>query len=133
MPVERISKAFKDVSMSFQVSPLTYDIIALKNETAIARSIRNLVLTDRGERFFNNDLGSRVNSILFESLDDISASAARDEIENTINLFEPRVNLISVDVEPNYDSNELNVTIRYRIVGIDAQPQQLSFALQPTR
>jgi hypothetical protein len=133
MPVERISKAFKDVSMSFQVSPLTYDIIALKNETAIARSIRNLVLTDRGERFFNNDLGSRVNRILFESLDDISASAARDEIENTINLFEPRVNLISVDVEPNYDSNELNVTIRYRIVGIDAQPQQLSFALQPTR
>ena len=133
MPVERISKAFKDVSMSFQVSPLTYDIIALKNETAIARSIRNLVLTGRGERFFNNDLGSRVNRILFESLDDISASAARDEIENTINLFEPRVNLISVDVEPNYDSNELNVTIRYRIVGIDAQPQQLSFALQPTR
>jgi len=133
MPVERISKAFKDVSMSFQVSPLTYDIIALKNETAIARSIRNLVLTDRGERFFNNDLGSRVNSILFESLDEISASSAKDEIENTINLFEPRVNLISVDVEPNYDSNELNVTIRYRIVGIDAQPQQLSFALQPTR
>jgi phage baseplate assembly protein W len=133
MPAERISKAFKDVSMSFQVSPLTYDIIALKNETAIARSIRNLVLTDRGERFFNNDLGSRVNSILFESLDEISASSAKDEIENTINLFEPRVNLISVDVEPNYDSNELNVTIRYRIVGIDAQPQQLSFALQPTR
>jgi len=92
MPVERISKAFKDVSMSFQVSPLTYDIIALKNETAIARSIRNLVLTDRGERFFNNDLGSRVNRILFESLDDSSASAAREEIENTINLFEPREN-----------------------------------------
>ena len=133
MPAERISKAFKDVSMSFQVNPLTYDIIALKNETAIARSIRNLVLTDRGERFFNNDLGSRVNSILFESLDDISASAARDEIESTINLFEPRVNLISVDVEPDYDTNELNVTIRYSIVGIDAQPQQLSFALQPTR
>ena len=119
--------------MSFQVSPLTYDIIALKNETAIARSIRNLVLTDRGERFFNNDLGSRVNSILFESLDEISASSAKDEIENTINLFEPRVNLISVDVLPNYDDGELNVTIRYYIVGIDAQPQQLSFALQPTR
>lgn len=133
MPAERISKAFKDVSMSFQVSPLTYDIIALKNETAIARSIRNLVLTDRGERFFNNDLGSRVNSILFESLDEISASSVKDEIENTINLFEPRVSLISVDVLPNYDDGELNVTIRYYIVGIDAQPQQLSFALQPTR
>jgi len=133
MPAERVSKAFKDVSMSFQVSPLTYDIIALKNETAIARSIRNLVLTNRGERFFNNDLGSRVNSILFESLDEISASSVKDEIENTINLFEPRVSLISVDALPNYDDGELNVTIRYYIVGIDAQPQQLSFALQPTR
>jgi phage baseplate assembly protein W len=133
MPAERVSKSFRDISMSFQVSPLTYDLIALRNENAIARSIRNLVLTNRGERFFNNDLGSRVNSILFESLDEISASAVKDEIESTINLFEPRVNLISVDVSPNYDSNELGVTIRYFIVGIDAQPQQLSFALQPTR
>ena len=133
MPAERVSKSFRDISMSFQVSPLTYDLIALRNENAIARSIRNLVLTNRGERFFNNDLGSRVNSILFESLDEIAASAVKDEIESTINLFEPRVNLISVDVSPNYDSNELGVTIRYFIVGIDAQPQQLSFALQPTR
>ena len=133
MPAERVSKSFRDISMSFQVSPLTYHLIALRNENAIARSIRNLVLTNRGERFFNNDLGSRVNSILFESLDEISASAVKDEIESTINLFEPRVNLISVDVSPNYDSNELGVTIRYFIVGIDAQPQQLSFALQPTR
>ena len=133
MPAERVSKSFRDISMSFQVSPLTYDLIALRNENAIARSIRNLVLTNRGERFFNNDLGSRVNSILFESLAQISASAVKDEIESTINLFEPRVNLISVDVSPNYDSNELGVTIRYFIVGIDAQPQQLSFALQPTR
>jgi phage baseplate assembly protein W len=133
MPAERVSKSFRDISMSFQVSPLTYDLIALRNENAIARSIRNLVLTNRGERFFNNDLGSRVNSILFESLDEISASAVKDEIESTINLFEPRVNLISVDVSPNYDINELSVTIRYFIVGIDAQPQQLSFALQPTR
>ena len=125
MPAERVSKSFRDISMSFQVSPLTYDLIALRNENAIARSIRNLVLTNRGERFFNNDLGSRVNSILFESLDEISASAVKDEIESTINLFEPRVNLISVDVSPNYDSNELGVTIRYFIVGIDAQPQQL--------
>lgn len=133
MPAERVSKSFRDISMSFQVSPLTYDLIALRNENAIARSIRNLVLTNRGERFFNNDLGSRVNAILFESLDEISASAVKDEIESTINLFEPRVNLISVDVSPNYDINELGVTIRYFIVGIDAQPQQLSFALQPTR
>jgi phage baseplate assembly protein W len=133
MPVHRISKSFKDISLSFQVSPLTYDLIAIKNENAISRSIRNLVLTNRGERFFNNNLGSRVNSLLFESLDDITASSVRDEIENVINNYEPRVELISVDAVPNYDDGELNVTIQYYIIGIDAQPQQLSFALQPTR
>jgi len=133
MPLERVSQGFKDISMSFQVNPLTYDLIALTNENAIARSIRNLVITDKGERFFNNNLGSRVSSLLFESLDDITASSVKDEIENTINNYEPRVELISVTAIPDYDSNELGIIIKYFIVGIDAQPQQLSFALQPTR
>jgi len=133
MPVERVSKGFKDISSSFQVNPLTYDLIAIKNETAIARSIRNLVLTYQGERFFNPILGSRVSRLLFENLDEITASAIQEEIETTINNFEPRVNLLSVDVSPDYDNNEFNVTVRYEIVGIDVLPQQLSFALQPTR
>jgi phage baseplate assembly protein W len=133
MPLERVSKGFKDLSMSFQVNPINYDLIALKNESAIARSIRNLVLTYPGERFFNENLGSRVSRSLFENLDEISASVIKDEIENTINNYEPRVNLIDVVVEPNYDNAEFNVTINYRIVGIDVLPQQLSFALQPTR
>lgn len=119
--------------MSFQVNPLNYDLIALKNESAIARSVRNLVLTYPGERFFNEDLGSKVSQSLFENIDEISASIIKDEIENTINNYEPRVNLIRVIVEPNYDNAEFNVTINYRIVGIDVLPQQLSFALQPTR
>ncbi len=133
MPLERISKGFKDLSMTFQVNPINYDLIALKNETAIARSIRNLVLTYPGERFFNENLGSKVSRSLFENIDEISASVIKDEIENTIRNYEPRVNLISVNVSPNYDSLEFNVTINYRIVGIDVLPQQLSFALQPTR
>ena len=133
MPVERVSKGFKDLSMSFQINPLNYDLIALKNESAIARSIRNLVLTYPGERFFNEDLGSKVSQSLFENIDEISASIIKDEIENTINNYEPRVNLINVIVDPNYDNAEFNVTINYRIVGIDVLPQQLSFALQPTR
>jgi phage baseplate assembly protein W len=133
MPLERVSKGFKDLSMTFQVNPLNYDLIALKNETAIARSIRNLVFTYPGEKFFNENLGSKVSRSLFENLDEISASIIRDEIENTIRNYEPRVNLISVDVSPNYDNNEFYVTINYRIVGIDVLPQQLSFALQPTR
>ena len=119
--------------MTFQVNPINYDLIALKNETAIARSIRNLVLTYPGERFFNENLGSKVSRSLFENLDEISASVVKDEIENTIRNYEPRVNLISVNVAPNYDESEFNVTINYRIVGIDVLPQQLSFALQPTR
>jgi phage baseplate assembly protein W len=133
MPVERVSKGFKDISMSFQANPLNYDLIHLKNETAIARSIRNLVLTYPGERFFNPDLGSGVGRSLFDLLDEITASSIKDQIESTINLYEPRVNLIEVVVAPNYDDNEFNVTINYRIVGIDVPAQQLSFALQPTR
>lgn len=133
MPLERVSKSFKDISLSFQVNPLTYDIIAIKNENAIARSIRNLVLTQPGERFFNNSLGSKVSRLLFETMDDITASSIKDEIQNTITNYEPRVELINVDVSPDYENLEFNVTIRYYIVGIDAQPQQLSFALQPTR
>jgi phage baseplate assembly protein W len=133
MPVERVSKGFKDLSMSFQVNPINYDLIALKNENAIARSIRNLVLTYPGERFFNPNLGSKVSRSLFENIDEISASIIKDEIENTINNYEPRVDLIDVVVSPNYDNNEFNVTVNYYIVGIDVLPQQLSFALQPTR
>ena len=133
MPLERISKGFKDISMTFQVNPLNYDLIGLKNESAIARSVRNLVFTLPGERFFNENLGSKVSRSLFENMDEISASVIKDEITNTINNYEPRVNLIDVVVSPNYDENEFNVTINYRIVGIDVLPQQLSFALQPTR
>ena len=133
MPVERISRGFKDVSMSFQVNPITSDIIGVKNDTAIARSIRNLVLTTPRERFFNPDLGSGVSKVLFETIDEISSSVIRDEIEETIIRFEPRVKLEDVRVKPNYDNHEFDVTITYTIVGIDALSQQLTFALQPTR
>ena len=133
MPVQRISRSFKDISMSFQVNPLTDDLIAIKNQTAISRSLRNLVLTLPGERFFNNDVGSRVNDLLFENMDDLTASSIKDEIENTIENYEPRVKLLTTEVVANPDSNEFDVIITYEIVGIDAQAQQLSFALQPAR
>ena len=133
MPVERVSRGFKDISMSFEVNPINADIIGVKNDTAIARSIRNLVLTTPGERFFNEDLGSGVSELLFDTLDDISGAVIRDEIEQTIIRFEPRVKLTDVIVKPDYDNHEFNVTITYDIIGIDALPQQLNFALQPTR
>ena len=133
MPVERVSRGFKDISMSFEVNPINADIIGVKNETAISRSIRNLVLTTPGERFFNEDLGSGVSEVLFDTLDDISGAAIRDEIEQTIIRYEPRVKLTDVRVKPDVDNHEFNVTIKYDIIGIDALPQQLNFALQPTR
>ena len=133
MPVERISKNFKDIGSAFQINPLSNDLLAIKNETAIARSVRNLIFTLQGERFFNPDLGSRVSRALFENIDRISASVIEDEIRNTIDNFEPRVRLIDVSVAPDYSNNEFNVTLSYNIVGIDVLPQQLSFALQQTR
>ena len=133
MPVERISRGFKDISMSFQVNPINSDIIGVKNDTAIARSIRNLVLTTPGERFFNEDLGSGVSQLLFDTVDDISAASIKDEIEETIIKYEPRVKLNDIRVEPDFDNHNFNVTIVYDVVGIDALTQQLNFALQPTR
>ena len=133
MPVERISKGFKDISMSFEVNPINADIIGVKNDTAISRSIRNLILTVPGERFFNEELGSDVSKVLFDTVDDISSSVIKDEIEQSIIRFEPRVKLDDVKVKPDYDNNEFNVTITYDIVGIDVLSQKLNFALQPTR
>ncbi len=133
MPLERVRQGFKDLSMTFQVNPLNNDLIALKNETCIARSIRNLVLTSPGERFFNQSLGSRTSQLLFDNIDDFTARELKIEIESTINSFEPRVELVDVLVDPNYDNNEFNVSVTYRIVGIDVPEQQLSFVLQPTR
>ena len=133
MPVQRVSKSFKDISMSFMVNPITYDLATIKNETAIARSIRNIVLTNPGERFFEPDFGSNVSRTLFETLDDITASSLKDEIDSAITAYEPRVELNTVDVVPDYDNSQFNVTVNYTIVGIEEQPQQLSFALEPTR
>jgi len=133
MPLERVSQSFKDISMSFQTNPLNQDLIVLKNESAIARSIRNIVFTLPGEKFFDPDFGSRISRSLFENVDEISASLIRDEIENSINNYEPRVNLIDVKTYPDYDNNSFDVIVVYSIVGVDVPAQQLEFVLQPTR
>jgi phage baseplate assembly protein W len=133
VPLERISQGFKDVSMTFQRHPLTNDLIALKNEQAIARSLRNIVFTNPGEKFFNQNFGSRISKSLFENIDDISASMIVDEIRQSITNYEPRVDLLDVRAEPNFDNNEFNVRIVYNIVGVDVPTQDLQFVLQQTR
>ena len=133
MPQQRVSQSFKDISMSFETNPLNEDLIALKNSSAIARSIRNIVFTQPGEKFFNPEFGSRVSESLFEIVDEVSSIAIRDEIRSSIINYEPRVKLLDVVVIPNVDHNEMNVTVKYKIIGIDIPPQQLEFVLLPTR
>ena len=133
MPVQRISRGFKDLSASFQTNPLSNDLIALKNESAIARSVRNLVLTAQGERPFQPVLGTGVSRLLFENMDKLTASAIRSELRTTIENYEPRVEINEIIVEPYPEGNAMDVTLQYFIIGIDVPEQELTFALEPTR
>ncbi len=133
MPLERVSQGFKDISMTFQRNPLNGDLIGLKNENAIVRSIRNIVFTLPGEKFFDENFGSGVSKALFENIDDLSASLIQEEITSSIENYEPRVELVSVKAYPDVDNNAFDVTIIYKIIGADVLPQQLEFVLQPTR
>jgi phage baseplate assembly protein W len=133
MAVARISRAFKDISFSFEPHPVTKDLPVLINERAISRSVRNLVETIPTERFFNSLLGSDVRRSLFEFVDYGSASVIEDQIKTTINNFENRVDNVQVEVEPRPDNNEFEVTIIFDIIGQDFPTQQFSFLLEATR
>jgi phage baseplate assembly protein W len=132
MPVERISRSFKDISISFDVNPLTRDLIVLKNETSIVRSIRNLISTIKGEIPYS-DKGSNITNLLFENMNSITSSLIESEVTDTITRYEPRVSLISVVVNPDYDNNTYDIVITYTIVGIDVPPQQLTLVLNTVR
>ena len=133
MPLERVSQGFKDLSMTFQANPLNNDLIGLKNGNAIARSVRNIVMTIPGEKPFNENFGSRISGLLFENVDNITATAISDEIRESITNYEPRVSLTSVVVNPNFDNNSFDAIVTYYIIGAEAPPQELEFALLPTR
>ena len=133
MPAQRVSKSFKDISMSFKFNPLSGDLITLKNENAIARAVRNIVSTTPGEKLFDPEFGSSVSEILFENVNDITAVSIKDEIKSSLKNYEPRVELINVTVDPNFDANQFDVRITYRIVGIDIPLSELEFALLPSR
>ena len=133
MPLERVSQGFKDISMSFQANPLNNDLIGLKNANAIARSVKNIVFTVPGEKFFNENFGSEITASLFENVNSISAAAIEDQITLSIKNYEPRVRLISVEAIPDYDNNQFDAVINYEIIGIAVPAQELQFVLQPTR
>ena len=91
------------------------------------------MLTTPGEKIFDPDFGSNIGEILFENIDEITAVSIKEEIQNSLENYEPRVELIDVDVRPNYDMNQFDVIISYRIIGVDVPPTQLEFALLPSR
>lgn len=133
MPLENVSRGFKDISLSFKAHPITYDILPLNDVSAINRSLRNLVLTLNGERPFNSLLGTNVNRSLFELLDVRVTTDIENEIRNVINNFEPRVSLRAVNVTPDFDQNGYHVLIDYEVIGNPVPPQQVNFILQTVR
>ena len=133
MPLERVKQGFKDLSMSFRSNPLNDDLIGLKNESAIARSIKNLVFMRKGEKFFDPDFGSELSASLFENIDDVTALTIKNDIEYMIKMHESRVQLLNTEVLANYDNNQFDVVLVYQIIGADTPPQQLEFVLLPSR
>jgi len=129
----RVSRSFKDISLSFEPHPITKDLPVLKNANAIRRSVRNLVQTIPGERFFNPILGSSVYDSLFDLMDFGTSNLIEQEITTTLRNFEPRVNNVRVRVSVRPDQNNFDVTIFFDIVGAALPPQEFSFILEATR
>jgi hypothetical protein len=133
MASQKISRSFKDISLSFEPHPITKDLQVLRNENAIRRAVRNVVETIPTEKFFNSTFGSRVRDSLFDFVDFGTASIIQSEIETAIANYEPRVEVANVEVNPNPDQNSFEVTIVFDIVGQEFPTQEYSFLLEATR
>ena len=133
MPTQRFSQGFKDISLSFKRHPVTNDILTLKNEDAIKRSVQNLVRIVRGEIFFNELLGTRIGGSLFELANSDYIDPIKTEIETVLKNFEPRIALTDIDFKSFPDENAIEVTINYDIIGLSAPTQSVNFILEPTR
>jgi len=133
MAIQRKSRAFKDISLSFIPHPVTKDIPVLSNERAIIRSVRNLVETIPSERFFNSLLGTGVRDSLFEMFSIETVTIIEDQVRNTVLNFEPRVENVGVQVDASPDENEIEVVVFFDIIGLEVPTQSFSFILEPTR
>ena len=133
MAIQRKSKGFKDISLSFSPHPVTKDLPILANERAIVRSVRNLVETMPSERFFNSNLGTPIREMLFDNFSGSSVMIIEDMVRNTIRNYEPRVGDIGVEVDARPDSNAVDVKVLFEIKGLEAPVQSFSFILEPTR
>ena len=133
MPAQTFSQGFKDISLSFKKHPVTDDLLVLKNEDAIKRSVQNLVRIQLGEVFFNRLLGTKITGSLFELATSSFVDPIKSEISTTISNFEPRVKLTDGKLISTPDDNSLDITIFYDIIGLSAPSQSVNFVLEPTR
>ena len=133
MATIRKSRAFKDISLSFNPHPVTKDLPVLVNERAIVRSVRNLVETIPTERFFNSLIGTDIRDSLFDNFTSVTVTIIEDQIRTTLRNFEPRVNNVGVEVDGFPDSNAINVKVLFDIVGLEIPQQSFNFILEPTR
>ena len=133
MAIQRKSRAFKDISLSFSPHPVTKDLPVIANERAIVRSVRNLVETIPTERFFNSLLGTDIRDSLFKNFTSATVTIIEDQIRHTIANFEPRVSNLAIEVDAIPDGNQINVKVLFDITGLDVPTQQFTFILEPTR
>ena len=132
MAINRKSRAFKDISLSFSPHPVTKDLPVLTNERAIIRSVRNLVETIPTERFFNSILGTDIRDTLFGNYDRAEVMMIEDQIRETLGNFEPRVSNVGATVKARPDDNHLDINVFFDINGLDLPTQSFSFILEPT-
>ena len=133
MSINRVSRAFKDISLSFSPHPVTKDLPVIKNESAIRRSIRNIVQTIPTEKFFDSDFGSDVYQSMFGFVDYGTAAVIQDQIQSTIRNYEPRVENVNVIVSPTPDENSFEAVVSFDIIGQQFPTQEYSFILETTR
>ena len=133
MAIQRKSRAFKDISLSFSPHPVTKDLPVLINERAVTRSVRNLVETIPTERFFNSLIGADIRGSLFENFTISTVSLIEDQIRTTVANFEPRVENLTIEVDGQPDNNSIDVNVIFDISGLDVPTQSFSFILEPTR
>ena len=127
------SRAFKDINLSFKRHPVTNDVLTIRDEDAIKRSVRNIIFTILGEKPFEPEFGSVINDSLFELNTSLNEMKVSDEIKQSLLNFEPRIDNIRVTVSIYPDSNELNCSVQYDIIGIPAPTQEVDVLLFPAR
>jgi phage baseplate assembly protein W len=127
------SRAFKDINLSFKRHPVTNDVVTIRNEDAIKRSVKNIIFTILGEKPFIPLFGSVINESLFDLNTNLSEIKISDEIKASLNNYEPRIDNVEVSVTILADSNEMNCTVQYDIVGLPAPTQEVDVLLFPAR